>query len=413
MIKSLLKIIGGTVLCAVGLHASAQFQTEPKIVKPAKTSRANAALPSDQVAKAPVNQNIVYAPTSEVTRKFVYAVTFSDMGDNFEAANFLLQQGADINCQACVDTIMHSNSGRTILMREAGKTTRNGEANKLLAWLVNNGANVRIKDAAGNTVLHHVFTPWDDGTYFPGTRGNLRYVLSLGIDPKIKNEDGNTVLHIFAKNANLHIINNVNGEISDYASVIDELISAGANVDEKNIAGRTPLMESLKKCSLPIVRAWLQRGASAVVKDAAGQSLLDISRANAIQTTRKNCIEVATFFSNPQNIKQTNPISDSAVSAVTSTTSTPTLDVKFPAALVTDFHGIVKSSSQAQPIGAKGKIDENGHFEYIGENGVVMSGSFDASGPQLKGQGITRLPNVGDQKLTYPNGETEAIVVSL
>ena len=169
----------------------------------------------------------------------------------------------------------------------------------------------------------------------------------------------------------------------------------------------------MAKCSLPIARAYLHAGASANIKDAAGQGLPEIARANAIQSPKKECIEVANFFGNPQNIESLSAASVPAGPEVVAMPLTPTSKVKFPSALVSDFQGVIKSSLQAQPIRVKGKIDETGHFEYTADNGVVMAGTIDTSGAEIVGKGVSRLPSPGGRQLTYPNGEREALVVFL
>jgi ankyrin repeat protein len=400
LIQSWLKIIGGSALCAISMHSAAQLQAEPQVEKPVKAAASSRA--SSQMAKTTAKQDVVYAPASEVTRKFINEARQG----NFDSATFLLKQGADINCQVCL-----RNNGETLLMQAASsRRTGNGDLNPLLSFLINNGANAKLNDAAGNTMLHYVFVPdlgW--GLLWPHIRSNLRFILDLGMDPKAKNNNGDTALHSFALNAKL-LAKSGAGDVADYASLIAELVRAGAKLDEQNIAGRTPLMMSMRQCSLPIVRAYLHAGAATNIKDAAGQGLPEIARANAIQSPTKECIEIANFFSHPQNIESLSVGSIPAEAALNSKPLSATSGGTFPTALVADFQGVIKSSLQAQPVSAKGKIDENGRFEYAGDNGVVMAGSFDASGPQLEGNGITRLPSVGGRPLTYPNGENEARV---
>lgn len=334
LIQSWLKIIGGSALCAISMHSAAQLQAEPQVEKPVKAAASSRA--SSQISKATAKPNVVYAPASEVTRKFIYEARY----EHFDSATFLLQQGADINCQVCLDTITHSNSGRTLLMLAAGSFTSKGSLNQLLPWSVNNGANVRLIDATNNTVLHHVFAPWSDFVNWPDLRSNLRFVIELGIDPNAKNQGGDTVLHLFAKNAKI-FSKSGKGDIADYASLIAELVRAGAKLDEQNVAGRTPLMVSMRQCSLPIVRAYLHAGAAANVKDAAGQGLPEISRANAIQSPTKECIEVANFFGNPQNIESVNVGSIPTVTAPNAMPLSPASGGSFPAALVADFQGAI------------------------------------------------------------------------
>lgn len=400
-IQSWVKIIGGSVLCALSMHSPAQLQAEPKTATPAKAS--SPIRPSIPFAKTPSKTDVVYASASEVTRKFIYEARQG----NFDSATFLLQQGADINCQVCL-----RNNGETLLM-QAASNRRGSDLNPLLPWLINNGANPKLTDAAGNTLLHYVFVPTPGSDmHWPSIRNNLRFILDLGIDPKIKNNNGDTALHSFALNAKLFAKSGT-GDVADYASLIAELVRAGAKFDEQNVAGRTPLMVSLDQCSLPIARAYLHTGASAKIKDAAGQGLPEIARANAIQSPKKECIEVANFFGNPQNIESLNAVSVPAGSEVMAMPLTTTSKGNFPSALVSDFQGVIKSSLQAQPISAKGKIDETGRFEYTASNGVVMTGTIDTSGVEIVGKGVTRLPSSEGRQLTYPNGESETLVVFL
>lgn len=402
-------MIGGSILCAVSMHSAAQFQAEPPAAKPVKNAPAVRA--ASPVTKTSTKVSVVYAPTSEVTRKFISETMFFNLTThNLDAATFLLQQGADINCQACLDTIR--NSGRTLLMKTAGSQTQSGNLDPLLPWLVNNGANAKLTDASGNTVMHHIFSPFSDFDYWPGLRGNLRFVLGLGVDINAKNDDGNTAIHIFAKNSRLYAESKI-GDIADYASVIAELVKGGAKIDEKNIAGRTPLMMSLEQCSLPIAKAYLRAGASANTKDAAGQGLLEVARARAIQSPEKKCIEVANFFGNPQNVEALNVSSLPMVPEGMSPSLAPPTGINFPSSLVANFEGSIKSSLQEKPFSAKGKIDADGNFEYNGDNGVVMKGVLDASSSEIIGRGITVLPKFAGKQITYSNGESQSDVVLL
>lgn len=81
-----------------------------------------------------------------------------------------------------------------------------------------------------------------------------------------------------------------------------------------------------------------------------------------------------------------------------------------PPALVSSYVGIIRSSLQpGQSIAAKGQINPNGQFEYLGSNGVKLQGQFDASGVQILGKGLARLPiGPSGQPLTYPNGAAES-----
>lgn len=354
--------------------------------------------------------------------------------DNFELMNLLVEQGADINCGNCIpglfDNIGGKNSasnGKTALMYAMENATSTGSTiSKSVSYLVENGAKIDLQDKDGITAIMYGakrgFNPHWSQAY------QVIYLLKNGANASIKDKDMNNVLHYSYGTGYSPITSGAmspyggNGSYEDVLKQVREItrlsIKNGLNVNQQNLLGETPLHYAAAKCLTQGADFLISMGADPSIRTKNGETALDFAIEKATKATHKEiCNETVRFLQAPNKIsaiklKQQENIESLNLSTGQEVMIQPSTE-NFPSALVADYQGIIRSSFQAQPVSGKGRIDESGNFEYSGDNGVVMSGSFDASGPQLKGHGITRLPNVGGRQLTYPNGENEASVVLL
>lgn len=97
---------------------------------------------------------------------------------------------------------------------------------ELVKWLVEQGADLHKVDYYGETPIHNRAL---------SRRSNIKILLELGADITISTERSGTPLHVAARYHNL-----VNTEL---------LLQFGANVNEKDTEGLTPLESALQNCS--------------------------------------------------------------------------------------------------------------------------------------------------------------------
>lgn len=127
-----------------------------------------------------------------------------------------------------------------------------------------NKANINYQDKTGNTALHTVaqksaviskINGGDDPAKIIG------YLLKQGIDPKIKNKAGQTVLHFAVK---------LQGK-----KALKLLLSKGVGINDPDNTGITPLMASVYNYDSDIAEFLLKSGADPNLKDKSGKTALD------------------------------------------------------------------------------------------------------------------------------------------
>lgn len=178
--------------------------------------------------------------------------------------------------------------------RQAGKTGMNrvlyeGAANAslpALKWLVENGADPRdVGTLEAMPLLHRAAeSPRHD---------RMEYFLSLGLDPLQRNREGLSVLHVAARGGLdervLQLLLSKGLKITDatslgqqpihFASVksIPVLVAAGADIEAKDINGRTPLHNAAFVGRDDIVTELLRMNASVFATDKQGRTPLHLA----------------------------------------------------------------------------------------------------------------------------------------
>ena len=163
--------------------------------------------------------------------------------------------------------------GETALMRAL---LREGNFDKLQA-LIEHGANVKVKDNDGNSVLLIAAAQ----NYTSGISSNDDYckiaehLLECGASPNVKeSKRGCTALH-FAVASNNH-------------GFVASLLSAGADIDAQNSQGDTALMGAVRLELMGMTSLLMQRGADANATNAAGETAQFI--AAQCETTDVMCV---------------------------------------------------------------------------------------------------------------------------
>ena len=101
-----------------------------------------------------------------------------------------------------------------------------------------------------------------------GSSEGLAVLLAHGADPNLRGARGRTPLHYVADGTNDD--DDLDGA---YATCASQLLDAGATVDARDAAGRTPLAVAVQAGRLSLVRVLLARGASLVADDAGNSPL--------------------------------------------------------------------------------------------------------------------------------------------
>jgi len=130
-------------------------------------------------------------------------------------------------------------------------------AEELLPRIVAAGVKLEQRNHAGNTPLLEVASQ----PYLVCHTHGVAAVLDLGANPRVRNEQGRTMLH----------------HVAPYGSVelIDRLMAAGVDQNSRDHVSReTPLMLAVAERSAQRVRLLLERGADATARDESGNTVL-------------------------------------------------------------------------------------------------------------------------------------------
>lgn len=84
----------------------------------------------------------------------------------------------------------------------------------------------------------------------------IKWTLDRGYSPKNKDRFGNTVLHLVSNN--LYYRQILSPEENNIANIIRLLLSAGAEIEEENLAGETPLYVATKKDDIKVISKLLE-----------------------------------------------------------------------------------------------------------------------------------------------------------
>ena len=134
------------------------------------------------------------------------------------------------------------------------------ELNKMAKMLLKAGADIKAKDALGNTPAHLL-------TY--QTIELASTFLEAGSNVNTKNNQGNTLLHSFVW--------------LDTPTALKMLIQAKADVNAQNDAGNTPLHTAVS-CNIPkALPVLLQAGADMDIKNGLGKTALDLAKESGNQ----------------------------------------------------------------------------------------------------------------------------------
>jgi len=220
------------------------------------------------------------------------------MTDSLKAAEFLIQQGADVNAFGGAfwrwgSTPLHVASrrgslavARVLLASGAEVNSRNSDNEvplfgaigavkpRMAALLVEHGANIEAKDNDGETPLHAAIRARDWRGKPDGRM--VKLLLERGAKVNTKDQWGVTALHVAAERG--------------CSAHVELLLSRGAKINATDKGGRTPLIAALPSGFLSkpkedpkLIALLLANGADVNAKDNEGHTALSLATQNGFK----------------------------------------------------------------------------------------------------------------------------------
>jgi len=156
---------------------------------------------------------------------------------NIKLIELIINLGANLNAI--------NNVGRTPL--------HCADSHDVINLLLNKGADPRIRDRKGSTILHstHIYISHESD------QDTINLIISHGADVNAQDKQLNTPLHILAQSRG-------------FKPTIRALANAGAQVNMQNKKGLTPIIMAAKKRKNSVVKALLKLGADPTIPDNGG-----------------------------------------------------------------------------------------------------------------------------------------------
>jgi ankyrin repeat protein len=368
----------------------------PKTVKAA--AQATSTVSPVQVRSKPV----ALPPPSKITQDFYNAFT----SGNFELAEVLLGQGADVNCLNC------GNAPLLNFVVDQYWSNPNKQA-ELVNWLAKRGANMNLQDRQeGNSALHLVLihalmdaSIADSPEFYSSVLFLIQNALAQGVSPRLADVNGVTPLHLAAKF--LHITNEGQAlRLSFVRRVITTLGNAGADVNAINKDGYTPLMTGLApridrnvSCNRTLVTQLLDMGTNASVKAKDGKTVYDLAYDLATEGY-KVCNPLLSILSTAGGSKLGSADTPAAPLAMASKPL-----VSLPAELVGEWKGVLRiKSPSAMAVAVTGNLGADGTVQLNAPMGVTTVGVVTKTeGSELN----FRLRTVAPEGAHFKNGSRE------
>lgn len=176
--------------------------------------------------------------------------------ENFEAADFLLSQGAEIDNS-------HSSNTKAMIFRLVSSSSL-----AALDYAIKHGARVDLYNDMGETPLHiAAMSKMSD---------KVNLLLDRGADIEAKTRDGQTPLHYAVK-------------IGDVA-VATQLLERGADINAKDLFRQTPMHIAFERNDEPQIEMLLKHGGDILPKDRDGQTPLHIASRLGNATLAARCV---------------------------------------------------------------------------------------------------------------------------
>lgn len=311
IILSLLLISPLSVLAesiAVPVYGTAPVAKEQKVseqVAPAAPAKSQKAVSKTSEKKQVVATSKPLPPPSKNTLNLISALR----GGNFEMAEYLLKQGADINCRNC------NPNGIPPLM-DVYDPVPGHNPNPKLVWMIEHGADPNVADSKGTTLLMRLAGSYVITNAFYSGIDDFLYLADHGAKATLRDKLQNGAMHYLASNKvkdpedfkkakdtlgdfSYHVHDDA---LKQWVLAMNKLSSMGADINAANRDNVTPLMNVSENCTPFIVSLFLSKGADPSRKNNLGQTALGLAVDTAANNSKESCNQSVAILKSPTSV---------------------------------------------------------------------------------------------------------------
>lgn len=226
---------------------------------------------------------------SQATTNYIQALRAA----NFDLADQFLNDGADINCDGC--------AGDPVLFLEwVGVSSKSPTR-----WLLERKANPNLfSKSLGQTAfqwwIYTVVVP-DIGRGSPISSLTTQYFIDMmdaytraGADFRLPDKAGNTVLHYLGRGAGYYSYPYWNAK-QNFIFAMEAFIENGVDINQANRIGVTPLMHAAGTCNMPAIEYFIAKGARTELKSKDQKQAWEYANTKALEGN-KSCNEVIGYL---------------------------------------------------------------------------------------------------------------------
>jgi ankyrin repeat protein len=321
-----------------------------------------------------------------VTRDFYQAF----VAHNLELADMLLKQGADINCANCGDMPVMS---RAVFLQPTW-------SEDLISWVLARGGNPNIDMFPENQDGVTAFMRFSKDLFNQMMHYNAGVIpltvrfLEAGTDVKATSQAKQTALHFLGENATVFIPNGPSEKRALYIKYMDMLIDAGADINARDLEGRTPVMNAASKlCSVDMLKAYQQRRADLTISAVDGSSVRDLIYKQAVAGDGRCNPVLAYLDAGAQAVAPVPAVSQGYVQMLS------------PDKLSGSWRGVLKvTSPSVVTVAVEGEIKAGGEVILHTATGIDSYGRVDAVQAD---RFVMALRSRAPQGQKFPNGSSE------
>jgi len=237
------------------------------------------------------------AAPSKASLLFMEAFT----NKNYEMMDVFLQQGADINCENC--RIYHDFYTPLMWMGKNPLYYSGGLA--MVDYLLARGADVNYQNKDGITAMMLSLSRPNNAKGMSSFEFRTK-LIQAGANVNLADRLGNKAIHYLAQN---NVVKNDTYKhldtFQEWLQSLKLLLANGANLNEKNGKGMTPLMVQSDTCNLATSEALLSLGADPTIKSPLGATALSLATETAAKTRQdSSCNQLVRLLSNPSSAKE-------------------------------------------------------------------------------------------------------------
>ncbi|MEY4593040.1 MAG: serine/threonine-protein phosphatase 6 regulatory ankyrin repeat subunit isoform, partial [Pseudomonadota bacterium] len=320
--------------------------------------------PSKSITLPKINPDTPPTP-SQYTKDLYSALK---MG-NYQIAEMLLQQGADINCRNCSSGF----SSETAL----GRAAQQGSL-PTLQWMLSHGADVNVRSyPEGKTPLMSAI--------MNGNSEIIGLVLQHGPNPKIVDAKGlNALMYLIIANSYIDEVKKV--------PLARILLSRGTDPNQSTLSGETALMHSAAWCQPNMVKLLLQHGANPAAKSIDGNTANNLAYKRAVSGDQ-TCNLVMSLLR--EGVPKLEPDDQQMnIPAAFPSQNNSNYSGQPQSVLFGEWRGVLNpSSQQSSKSDVELKISPNGQVSISSKNGLNGAGQVAIKGNSFNGNLIGSFRN--------------------